>query len=509
MHVTLWRANWPLMEIPSLPIPFMSFPQMKFPVKVTVGFGMALLAFASISVFSYRSAVLYDNDRGWVTHTHLVLEGIGTVSSDVTGAETGQRGFLLTGDESYLQSYMLGKNHVGEDLRTLRDLTADNPVQQHNLDRLEPLIAATLEVMQNRVAIRRQKGLGVAVDTVKLSAGKDLMEKIRDLTLAMKAEETRLLQQRMEKATSASLRTRAVIIFGNTLALLFLALAGFMIQKEMNARRRGQDEIKRLNHDLEQRVNELTVANRELDAFTHSLAHDLRAPLRHMHGFAELLRERWYEKLDDDGRHFLKKVLASSGEMGTLVDDLLNFSRLARVEVQAGVVNPQELLDRAMQELEPETRGRSIDWEIGPLPDVRADPALLYQALFNLLANAVKYTRKCAMAQIQIGSTGADNEGLITVFIRDNGAGFDMQYKDKLFRVFQRLHRAEDFEGTGVGLANVRRIIERHGGSVWAEGAVGLGATFYFSIPAAPLPTLALPVRRQNDEPARLHSVGR
>jgi chemotaxis family two-component system sensor kinase Cph1 len=252
----------------------------------------------------------------------------------------------------------------------------------------------------------------------------------------------------------------------------------------------------------------LTVANRELDAFTHSLAHDLRAPLRHMHGFAELLRELWHEKLDDDGRHFLGKVLTSSREMGTLVDDLLNFSRLARVEVQAGEVNPRELVDRARQELEPEVEGRSITWEIGPLPGIRGDPALLYQVLFNLLANAVKYTRKRAAARIEVGSMDADNDGRITVFVRDNGAGFDMQYASKLFHVFQRLHQAEDFEGTGVGLANVRRIIERHGGRVWAEGAIGRGATFYFSLPTASRANSLVLLRRQ-DEQARVHSAGR
>ena len=363
-------------------------------------------------------------------------------------------------------------------------------------------------MMQDRIAIRTQHGLNAGAEAVKQGVMKHLMDTIHDLTVAMKDEENRLLRLRMAAASSASRRTKSVIIFGNALALLFLGLAGFMIQKEMDARKRGQDEINRLNHDLEQRVNELKVANRELDAFTYSLAHDLRAPLRHMHGFAELLRERWHEKLDDDGRHFLGKVLTSSREMGTLVDDLLNFSRLGRVEVQAGEVNPRELVDRARRELEPEVEGRSITWEIGPLPGLRADSALLYQVLFNLLANAVKYTRKCDAARIEVGSMDASDDGHATVFVRDNGAGFDMQYASKLFRVFQRLHQAEDFEGTGVGLANVRRIVERHGGRVWAEGAIGQGATFYFSLPAAAHANSSIPLRRQ-DEQARVHSAGR
>lgn len=483
---------------------------MKFTVKVILGTGIALLSFAWIGVFTYRSAVQEEQDRGWVTHTRIALEGINALVSDMTNAETCQRGYILTGQSSYQQPFLRERDQAGKDLQQLRELTADNPVQQHNLDRLALMIAKAFEVMQDRIEIRTQRGMEAAAEAVKQGAGKQAMDDIRGLTLAMKQEEETLLQGRMEQASAASLRTRRVIVFGNAQALLFLILAGFMIQREMDARKRGQDEIRRLNHDLEERVNDLVVANRELDSFTHSLAHDLRAPLRHMHGFAELLREAWYDKFDEDGRHFLGKVLSSSREMGMLVDDLLNFSRLARVEVQTGEVDPRELVERARRELEPETMGRSITWEIGPLPGVRADPALLYQVLLNLLANAVKYSRKSSAARIAVGSmSSGGGDGMVTLFVRDNGAGFDMQYADKLFRVFQRLHRAEDFEGTGVGLANVRRIVERHGGRVWAEGATGQGATFYFSIAAASLPNSSVSIRRQDDEQARVHSAGR
>jgi signal transduction histidine kinase len=484
---------------------------MNFRNKATLGIGLALLAFASIGVFSYNNAIQEENDREWVTHTHLVLENIDSVMIHLTDAETGQRGFILTGEDSYLQPYWQGRSHTAEGLRSLREFTADNPVQQHNLDRLEPMVTAKFEELQDRIDVRKQRGLNAGVAAVNEGLGKNLMDNIRELVQTMRQEEVTLRQRRLEVASAASRRTRRVIILGNVLALLFLAIAGFVIQKEMGARKRGQDEIKRLNQDLEGRVEQLVSANRELDAFTHSLAHDLRAPLRHMHGFAELLREAWYDKFDEDGRHFLGKILVSSKEMGMLVDDLLNFSRLARVEVQASPVDPRELVDRARQELEPEIGSRIVTWEIAPLPSVRADPSLLYQALFNLLANAVKYTRKCTAARIEVGCIDGDGDGgdNVTLFVRDNGAGFDMQYVEKLFRVFQRLHRAEDFEGTGVGLANVRRIIERHGGRVWAEGSLGHGATFYLSLPAATIPNLSISTRRQDAEQVRVHSAGR
>jgi PAS domain S-box-containing protein len=243
---------------------------------------------------------------------------------------------------------------------------------------------------------------------------------------------------------------------------------------------------------------ELTAANQELEAFTYTTAHDLRAPLRHMHGFACLLQATWYERLDSDGRRFLDKIINSSKEMGQLLDALLNFSRLGRVELEQQNVSLQQLVERVQQELQPEENGRALTWEIGELPEVLGDQSLLHQVMFNLLSNAVKYSRRTDAPRISIGTQDAKGD-MVTVFVRDNGAGFEMQYVNKLFRVFERLHRTEDFEGTGIGLAIVRRVVERHGGRVWAEGVPGQGATFYFS----------LPLRGQKSGQARVHSAGR
>ena len=245
--------------------------------------------------------------------------------------------------------------------------------------------------------------------------------------------------------------------------------------RNISSRKRAEEELKRSN-DL------LTESNRELEAFNYTAAHDLRAPLRHIHGFVSLLRQAWYDKLDEDGRHFVDRISASSKQMGALLDDLLKFSRLGRVDLQESGVNLGRLVKRIRDELEPELKGRALTWEIGDLPDVEGDRALLHQVLFNLISNAVKYTSKCDRARIEIGSQ-CDNENNIMVFVRDNGAGFEMEYVNKLFHVFQRLHKSRDFEGTGIGLAIVRRIVERHGGRVWAEGVPGQGAAFYFSLP--------------------------
>ena len=239
-------------------------------------------------------------------------------------------------------------------------------------------------------------------------------------------------------------------------------------------------EISALNQDLEARSHELEASNKELEAFAYSISHDLRAPLRHMVGYAELLQQHESSVLDDTGRDYMLSILDSAKRMGNLIDDLLAFSRIGRAETQKTTVNLEQLLKEALSELRQDTEGRNIVWRIGALPAVYGDRSMLRLALVNLLSNAVKFTRTRAQAEIEIGATdGNGNE--VVVFIRDNGVGFNMKYVHKLFGVFQRLHRQEAFEGTGIGLATVQRIINRHGGKVWAEGLKDQGAVFYFS----------------------------
>jgi signal transduction histidine kinase len=267
---------------------------------------------------------------------------------------------------------------------------------------------------------------------------------------------------------------RAARINGNELGLLTDAFNQMLAQI--------QDLNSKLELRVQERTSELEAANKELEAFSYSVSHDLRAPLRHIDGFAGMLRQESSTGLDAAGRRYLGIISESAKRMGALIDDLLVFSRMGRAEMRRTKVKMNDLVTEVLQEMASDLQGRNIRWDIGPLPEVNADRPMLKQVWVNLLSNAVKYTRHRDQAEITV-RCGKTESGDLEFSVEDNGAGFDMSYADKLFGVFQRLHQAEEFEGTGIGLANVRRIVLRHGGRTRAVGEVNKGATFYFTLP--------------------------
>jgi signal transduction histidine kinase len=252
------------------------------------------------------------------------------------------------------------------------------------------------------------------------------------------------------------------------------------LTQEVTERKRAENEIGQLNESLKVRASELEAANNELESFSYSVSHDLRAPLRAIDGFSRMLVRDYAEKLGDEGQRRLQVVRDGAQQMGQLIDDLLTFSRLNRQPLNKQIVVPGDLARQILGEMGEEMANRNIKVVIADMPNCEVDPTLFKQVYVNLLANAVKFTSHCKSAHIEVGCDRAN--GSPVYFVKDNGAGFDMRYYDKLFGVFQRLHRAEDYEGTGVGLATCQRIIRRHGGRIWAEGVLDKGASFYFTL---------------------------
>lgn len=239
-----------------------------------------------------------------------------------------------------------------------------------------------------------------------------------------------------------------------------------------------QDHLEQL---VRQRTGQLESINKDLEAFAYSISHDLRAPIRHINGFTSFLKKK-LDPATPEIRDYLEMINQASRRMGDMIDALLNFSRLGRRELLQSEVNLNQVVKEVIHNFEPDIRQRKVEWKIGVLPTVHGDQNLLKIAFENLIANAIKYTQNEAVAVIEVGHYPEEEPPLYTVYIKDNGVGFDMTYADKLFGVFQRLHKEEEFEGTGIGLANVQQILQKHGGCIRAEGAVGRGATFYMTI---------------------------
>jgi signal transduction histidine kinase len=446
-----------------------------------------------------RALDTLDSSQYWVEHTWQVINQVERIMGSAKDAETGARGYLITHDTAYLAPYTSGTAELPGELDAFGELTRDNPVQLRQLAEMRALIDERLALLQQGLEMR-ENGENDSLHALILSGtGKTQMDRLRGLADSMEAEEHRLLAIRVASQKSAARRSRITLFVSSGLDLLLLLLMfryfarerSLRLETEETARKlaiarveveRKAKEVHQLNLTLEERVRqrtaELEATNRELEAFSYSVSHDLRAPLRTIDGFSLALEEDYTDAVDDTGRDYIKRVRTGVQRMGQLIDSLLQLSRITRAEIAREPVDLSALGESVVTNLRDENPARTLDILVDPDMQADADPKLLRVALENLLGNAAKFTSKVEHPTIHFGYD-AERKAF---FVRDNGAGFDMYYKDKLFNAFNRLHGDKDFKGSGIGLATVARVIRRHHGTIWADAQVDRGATFYFTL---------------------------
>lgn len=443
--------------------------------RVLAGFGLVFAGILVISAVSYRNLAVVVQNSKLDTKSHDLMRLLVSIEEALNEAESGHRRFLVTGDESYLKTYHSIMAQMPEYSRYLHLLVDPGSEKEVRINKLEELIGLQLDSEAQAIRQRRQAGAKSVRHLAVHGVATPVLDEIHRLISGLESEEQTSARNRFQTYTASTRKTIALLAFGAMLQFLLLGSVYYLIRHDIMERRRVAAEL-RQQGDL------LQAANNELEAFSYSVSHDLRAPLRHIDGYAALLSKAAGSSLNEKARRYLQTISDSAKQMGQLIDDLLVFSRMGRQEMLCTTVSLDQLAKTVITDLHLDLQGKAISWTIGLLPDVQGDPAMLRQVFVNLITNAVKFTATRDTPRIEIGAF-QDRPDAVTVFVRDNGVGFDMQYVNKLFGVFQRLHRNDEFEGTGIGLANVRRIIHRHGGETWAEGALDQGATFFFSLP--------------------------
>ncbi len=443
------------------------------------------------------------NSQNWLAHTLEVIDNTEQLVAEVRTAESAARGYILTGSDSFEQQYRSAEGTLAGGMDHLQALTADNRSQQQHIVDLRTRVAAKLAVLEAGMAVRRGRVSGtIDADLIPaiINDTPDRFESVQATIRDIKTEEQRLLVVRTADANHARRQVWISFTVAFILDFVLLVAAYELLVRIGRDRDRIEDGLKQIsvlnseltlvNHELEVRVEERTraleLSNQELEAFSYSVSHDLRAPLRTIDGFSLALLEDFSDKLNDEGRDYIARVRAGVQRMGTLIDALLQLSRVTRTELQAEPVDLSSLATLVFNELQASDPGRKVVFSAEPSVIAQGDPRLLRIALENLIGNAWKFTSKVPEAQITFGSApgNAASHGRTVYFIKDNGAGFDMQYVGRLFTAFQRLHGDRDFKGSGIGLATVSRIIRRHNGTLAAESAPGQGATFSFSLAA-------------------------
>ncbi len=438
------------------------------------GFLAAALLLVLVSATGAFALQGWEESANWVTHTYRVIVEIEALARSFEQTETARRGFLATGDETFLSERQVAVGGLREHFDALASLVPDNPAQAQRLQQLREAVAQHTSEGDKLIELARSQGLEVARRTFLTSGPLDAERDLETRLTEMSQVEYSLLGAR----NRADTRYESLVV--GAFAALLLVMAAVLGWLFVRLRRDLSDRFAQ-EASLQQANTALKAANRELESFSYSVSHDLRSPLRAIDGYAQMLDEDYSAQLGEEGRRYIRIVREGSQRMAALIDDLLAFSQLNRKSLSRRTVDMTALARQAAEEAVAECTGAVPSVRIDELPAASGDPAMLQQVWMNLVSNAIKYSAKSQAPAVHI--SGARDDAQLRYEVKDNGVGFDMKYADKLFGVFQRLHATGEYPGTGVGLAIVQRIVLRHGGTVSAHGVRGEGATFGFTLP--------------------------
>jgi signal transduction histidine kinase len=434
--------------------------------NITFGFGFALLALLLLAFLSYQTNRNFKESSSTILKSNAILYSAEEVKSVLTDIETGQRGFIITGDSAFLDTYLNALGAIEDDIAQLEALLEATDFNTDRIDELKHLIRLKNEFTSEAIAARTAN-FERSQKIIASKEGKEIMDQVRRIVHEIQAEARQLGEDHREARENAMNQFNFISISVVLTAVVLLSVLFILLNRSMGHKVKTENQIRQLNTELE--------------AFSYSVSHDLRSPLRVIDGYASILHEDYHDKLDAEGKSVVDIIVNNARRMGQLIDDLLDFSHMSRKQISRSHISFEDLVSKICHEQKKNMGLDHVQFRIEPLESAYADLKMMEQVWTNLISNAVKYSSKQEAPFVTIGSER--HNGDTCFFVKDNGVGFDMEYKDKLFGVFQRLHKAEEFPGTGVGLAIVKRIIARHGGTVWAESVPDNGATFYFTLP--------------------------
>lgn len=442
--------------------------------KLLAGLTFATFLIITVSILSIEGIQSLLTDSEHVENTSIINNIFISVHTNIIEVQSAERGFLLAGEDKYLTTHKKSNDVIPELFKQLNLFENENSLFEKKIVQLKNIVQERLNYSYQVISLVKTKGLREARILFASGKGKNLTDSIRVFIYSLVTENNDLLKKRKIIEVSQANRIKKIILLSTLFQILLLSVILFIVIKDITGRKKAEGLLHKLNEELE-------TANKELESFSYSVSHDLRAPLRHIDGFIKMLQSSTKEKLDDKSNRYLGIISGAAKQMGQLIDDLLHFSRMSRTAINYSLVDMNQVVNEVKEEIMSTLKNSNIEWKISNLPGIQTDPSMMRVVWMNLISNAVKYTSKVEKPIITIDAQRNENE--ITFIVKDNGAGFDSNYAHKLFGVFQRLHSSEEYEGTGIGLATVKRIVSRQSGRTWAEGDIGKGAAFYFSLP--------------------------